>query len=144
MFRKNIKLEMYIKCIKKVHNITTLDLRMHPNIGWQSSTMQNHSYFCINLTAPDALTGLDGHRVIDYGVLNGHTHITSHQLDCLNSSKSLSQPRIVKQNENGIPRLGPCMTHTLGQQHEQGTQTPPCQLQLLYQLTSLTLYQKQA
>ena len=93
---------------------------MHPNIGWQSSTMQNH-----NLTAPGALPGLDGHRVLDHGVLHGHVSITSHQLDCLNSSKSLSQPRIGQaKDENGIPRVGPCMTHAFGQQHEQGAQTP--------------------
>lgn len=61
--------------------------------------MQNHSYFCINLTAPDALPGLDGHRVLDYGVLNGHVSITTSAGLSLNSSKSLSQPRIGQAKE---------------------------------------------
>ena len=87
--------------------------------------MQNHNYFCTKLTAPGVLPGLDGHRVLDLGVLNGHVSITSHQLDYFNSSKSLSQPRIGQvKDENGIPSLGPCVMHALGQQHEQVTQTP--------------------
>ena len=35
-------------CIKMMYN--HINLRMYSNINLQSSTMQNHNYFCTNLT----------------------------------------------------------------------------------------------
>ena len=54
-------------CIKMMYNIITIYLRMYSNIKWESSTMQNHNFFCINLMQKKYIVWLHLHKISKRG-----------------------------------------------------------------------------